>query len=65
MVRARYGKVGRVLQRYRSELKQKTELINLLKRRAKGATVTLVYSARDTEHNSALLLKAFIEKTRR
>jgi uncharacterized protein YeaO (DUF488 family) len=29
---------------------------------AKGGDVTLLYSARDTEHNSAVLLKAFLEE---
>jgi uncharacterized protein YeaO (DUF488 family) len=51
--------------RYRSELKEKTELINQLRKKAKATTITFVYSARDTEHNSALLLKEFIEKTKR
>lgn len=51
--------------RYRLELKEKTDLIGLLKRKANSATVTFVYSARDTEHNSALLLKEFIEKPKR
>lgn len=51
--------------RYRSELKQKTEMIEVLKNKAKTATITFVYSSRDTDHNSALLLKEFVEKTRR
>ena len=51
--------------RYRSELKQKTEMIDLLKRKAEATTVTFVYSARDTEHNSALLLKQFVEKKKK
>jgi uncharacterized protein YeaO (DUF488 family) len=50
--------------RDRSELKQKTDLIDLLKKKMKVATVTFVYAARDTEHNSALLLKEFIERSR-
>jgi uncharacterized protein YeaO (DUF488 family) len=29
---------------------------------AEQGDVTLLYSARDTEHNSALLLKAFLEE---
>jgi uncharacterized protein YeaO (DUF488 family) len=51
--------------RYRSELKVKTDLIDLLKKKAKVATVTFVYAARDTERNSALLLKEFIERSKR
>jgi len=50
---------------YRSELKAKTELIDLLKKKSKASTITFVYAARDTERNSALLLKEFIEKRRR
>jgi uncharacterized protein YeaO (DUF488 family) len=50
-------------ERYRSELQAKTELIDLL--RTKATTVTFMYSARDNEHVSALLLKESIEKTKR
>ena len=51
--------------RYRSELKEKAEMIDLLRKKAKLSTVTFVYAARDPEHNSALLLKEFIEKRKR
>lgn len=49
-------------QRYQKELKQKDELIKLLKRKAKAGTITLIYAARDEEHNGALVLKQFLQK---
>jgi uncharacterized protein YeaO (DUF488 family) len=49
-------------QRYRKELAQKTDLIKLLKRKARGGTITLIYAARDELHNGALVLKQFLQK---
>jgi uncharacterized protein YeaO (DUF488 family) len=49
-------------QRYQEELKQKDELIKLLKRKAKAGTITLIYAARDEEHNGALVLRRFLQK---
>ncbi|HEV2664249.1 MAG TPA: DUF488 family protein [Blastocatellia bacterium] len=46
--------------RYQKELKDKNDLIKLLKRKAKAGAITLIYSARDEEHNSALVLKQFL-----
>jgi uncharacterized protein YeaO (DUF488 family) len=48
--------------RYRTELKANPEAWQPLLKAAKRGNVTLLYSARDTEHNSALLLKQFLEK---
>jgi uncharacterized protein YeaO (DUF488 family) len=48
--------------RYLKELKQKTDLISLLKRLAKKGTVTLIYAARDEEHNGALALQQLLQK---
>src|ERR1044071_5970501 len=48
--------------RYQKELKQKDDLIKLLKRKAKAGTITLIYAARDEEHNGALVLKRFLQK---
>jgi uncharacterized protein YeaO (DUF488 family) len=47
-------------QRYRQELRQKTEAVRLLRQKAKEGAVTLVYAARDQEHNGALVLKGFL-----
>jgi uncharacterized protein YeaO (DUF488 family) len=49
-------------QRYRKELKQKADLIKLLKRKAGEGTITLIYAARDEERNSALVLKQLLQK---
>jgi len=49
-------------ERYMNELKRsaaKEELINLCKQHKR---ITLVYSAKDEEHNQAAVIKAFIEQ---
>ena len=43
--------------RYREELKQDKEPASLLMEQLKKGTVTLVYGAKDEEHNEALVLK--------
>jgi uncharacterized protein YeaO (DUF488 family) len=48
--------------RYRAELESNSEAWKPLLEAAKDGDVTLLYSAHDTEHNSALLLKSFLEK---
>ena len=48
--------------RYRNELEANKELVDLLRRKAKRRTVTLVYAARDEQHNGALALRAFLER---
>ena len=48
-------------QRYRKELKQKDEAINLLMSKAKAGTITLIYAARDEDHNGALVLQQFLQ----
>jgi uncharacterized protein YeaO (DUF488 family) len=48
--------------RYRAELKANPETWKPILEAAKQGDVTLLYSARDTEHNSALLLKEFLEE---
>jgi len=47
--------------RYRQELKANKEAVDSLRKKARSDTVTLVYAARDEEHNSALVLKEFLE----
>jgi uncharacterized protein YeaO (DUF488 family) len=46
--------------RYRLELRSKEEEIKLLKKELKNGTVTLVYGAKDEEHNEALVLKELL-----
>lgn len=48
--------------RYLKELKDKKEIIGQIKENAKNGTVTLVYSAKDEEHNQAVVLKEFLLK---
>lgn len=48
-------------QRYRAELKANPEAWKPILETANGSDVTLLYSARDTEHNSALVLKSFLD----
>ena len=48
--------------RYQKELRSKEDLIKVLKRKAKAGTITLIYAARDEEHNGALVLKQFLQK---
>ena len=42
--------------RYRAELAAQKNKLRELRRRANGGTLTLVYGARDTEHNDAVVL---------
>lgn len=51
--------------RYRRELKANGEAVDELRHKAKRGTITLIYAARDEQHNSALLLKEFLEKPAR
>jgi uncharacterized protein YeaO (DUF488 family) len=48
--------------RYRAELKQNGDLLALLKHRTSEGTVTFVYAASDETHNSALVLKKYLEQ---
>jgi uncharacterized protein YeaO (DUF488 family) len=50
--------------RYWKELQETEESVQLLKQKARQGTVTLVYAARDEEHNSALALKRFLDGRR-
>jgi uncharacterized protein YeaO (DUF488 family) len=48
--------------RYWAELKQRKDPVNLLKQKSKQGTVTMVYAARDEEHNAAQALRSFIQR---
>lgn len=47
--------------RYRKELRQKKDALTLLKQKSKDRTVTLVYGARDEQHNEAVVLRQIVE----
>jgi uncharacterized protein YeaO (DUF488 family) len=50
--------------RYAKELRGKEDLLEKLRTDAGKETVTLLYSAKDEEHNQAVALKEFLEKRR-
>jgi uncharacterized protein YeaO (DUF488 family) len=47
--------------RYQKELREQKDAIRLLTQKAKKGTLTMVYAARDKEHNAALALKTFLQ----
>jgi uncharacterized protein YeaO (DUF488 family) len=51
--------------RYMEELKDQSNLIEILINRAKRGNITLIFSARDTEHNNAAVLSELISKRER
>ena len=48
--------------RYHKELKENKEQVSLLKEQMKKGIVTLVYGAKDEEHNEALVLKELFSR---
>ncbi len=48
--------------RYWTELSQKENTVELIRKKCEEGTATLVFAKRDEKHNSALALKLFIEK---
>jgi uncharacterized protein YeaO (DUF488 family) len=52
---------GQFQERYRQELREKKDAVQLLKQKGKEGTVTLVYAARDEAHNGALALFRFLQ----
>jgi uncharacterized protein YeaO (DUF488 family) len=48
--------------RYGEELRKNPEAVGVLRKKAAGRTVTLVYGARDTEHNGAVVLKGVLDR---
>ena len=51
----------RFQERYRQELREKKDAVQLLRQKGKEGTVTLVYAARDEDHNGALVLIRFLQ----
>ena len=47
--------------RYRKELKEKEDSLKVLKQKSKDGTVSLLYGARDEEHNEAIVLKLILD----
>ena len=48
-------------EKYKKELENNKEDLNKLSKKAKDETVTLVYGAKDTAHNQAVVLKRVLE----
>ncbi len=48
--------------KYRKELEDKTADLDGIRKKAKNQTVTLLYVAKDTEHNQAVVLQNLLEK---
>jgi uncharacterized protein YeaO (DUF488 family) len=48
--------------RYRDELAVHSEQVDELRRRARKGPVTIVYAARDTEHNNAVVLAELLRE---
>jgi uncharacterized protein YeaO (DUF488 family) len=51
--------------RYTEELKSQANLIEILINKAKKGNLTLIFSARDTEHNNAVVLSELISERER
>jgi uncharacterized protein YeaO (DUF488 family) len=51
-------------QRYIDELKTQGEALGLLRKEASHGTTTLLYGARDEEHNEAVVLLALLQRKR-
>lgn len=56
---------GEFRRRYSAELAGQEEKLRELRRRARNGTLTLVYGARDKEHNDAVVLAGILRSGRR
>jgi uncharacterized protein YeaO (DUF488 family) len=56
------GRFGEFRRRYIEELRGRRSRLAGLRRRARNGTLTLVYSARDTEHNDAVVLAEVLRR---
>jgi uncharacterized protein YeaO (DUF488 family) len=48
--------------RYTEELEDKSEILKRIKSEAKRRRVTILFSAKDTEHNNAMVLKELLSR---
>ncbi|TKB66377.1 MAG: DUF488 domain-containing protein [Nitrospira sp.] len=48
--------------RYHAELRKKTALLATITKQAKTSSVTLLYSAKDEQHNQAVALRSFLKR---
>jgi len=50
--------------RYAKELDEKPEALDPIREAARQGDITLIFAAKDTEHNNAVALKAYLEEQR-
>jgi uncharacterized protein YeaO (DUF488 family) len=55
------GKWAEFQARYRQELERNPEAVDRIAAQARQGTVTLVYGAKDSQHNDAVVLKTYLE----
>jgi uncharacterized protein YeaO (DUF488 family) len=53
--------MGRVQKRYQAELRENEHALSLLKDQCQNGKVTLLYGAKDEEHNRLVVLKEYLE----
>lgn len=59
------GRWSEFRRRYTAELRTRREALAAIAQQASRGTVTLLFGARDPEHNQAVVLKAVIERLQR
>jgi uncharacterized protein YeaO (DUF488 family) len=57
------GKWTEFRRRYRAELKSHPAELKMIRSKAKEGTVTLLYGARDQEHNEAIVLQQVLDRS--
>jgi uncharacterized protein YeaO (DUF488 family) len=48
--------------RYRDELKKNVDSVSVLRQEAKSGSVTLLFGAKDEEHNEAVVLRSILKR---
>ena len=56
------SKYGEFEKRYIRELESKSEILERIRKEGKKETVTLLFSAKDTEHNNATVLRELLTR---
>ena len=57
---ARYAEFKK---RYEKELEEKSEILDRIRKAARKGTVTLLFSAKDTEHNNATAIRELLQRS--
>ena len=56
------SKYGEFKRRYTKELEKHTEILERIRKEGKKKTVTLLFSAKDVEHNNATVMREILSK---